>query len=147
MTIPEAVQLVIQAGSMAHGGEIFILDMGKPVKILDLDKDLIILSGLEPNKDIKIEITGLRPGEKLYEELLLAEEGIATTRHDKIFVVKPTFSDYKLMLKAMEEAERVIKEGTDEDIKEFVKSIVTNYYEQKFDDELEKDEKLSLLHN
>lgn len=147
MTIPEAVQLVIQAGSMAHGGEIFILDMGKPVKILDLAKDLIILSGLEPNKDIKIEITGLRPGEKLYEELLLAEEGIATTRHDKIFVVKPTFSDYKLMLKAMEEAERVIKEGTDEDIKEFVKSIVTNYYEQKFDDELEKDEKLSLLHN
>lgn len=147
MTIPEAVQLVVQAGAIAEGGEIFILDMGKPVKILDLAKDLIILSGLEPNKDIKIEITGLRPGEKLYEELLLAEEGIATTRHDKIFVVKPTFSDYKLMLKAMEEAERVIKEGTDEDIKEFVKSIVTNYYEQKFDDELEKDEKLSLLHN
>lgn len=89
MTIPEAVQLVIQAGSMAKGGEIFVLDMGEPVKIIDLARSLITLSGFEPNVDIKIEFIGLRPGEKLYEELLMAEEGITDTRHEKIFVAKP----------------------------------------------------------
>lgn len=89
MTIPEAAQLVIQAGAMAKGGEIFILDMGKPVKIADLAADLIRLSGFEPNKDIKIEFTGLRPGEKLYEELLMDEEGISNTAHKKIFIGKP----------------------------------------------------------
>ena len=75
MTIPEAVQLVIQAGAMAKGGEVFILDMGEPVKIVDLARDLIKLSGLKPEKDIKIIYTGVRPGEKLFEELLTAEEG------------------------------------------------------------------------
>ncbi|MEG0372214.1 MAG: nucleoside-diphosphate sugar epimerase/dehydratase, partial [Clostridium sp.] len=89
MTIPEAAQLVIQAGSMAKGGEIFILDMGKPVKIIDLAKDLIRLSGLEPGRDIKINYTGLRPGEKLYEELLMDEEEIRNTEHKKIFIGKP----------------------------------------------------------
>lgn len=89
MTIPEATQLVIQAGAMAKGGEIFILDMGLPVKIEDLARDLIRLSGLEPDKDIKIEYIGLRPGEKLYEELMLAEEGIKATTHENIFVGKP----------------------------------------------------------
>lgn len=88
MTIPEAVQLVIQAGSLAHGGEVFILDMGNPVKIADLAKDLIRLSGLEPNKDIKIVYTGIRPGEKLYEELLTSEEGTAGTKHDRIYIGK-----------------------------------------------------------
>ncbi len=77
MTIPEAAQLVIQAGSMARGGEIFILDMGDPVKIVDLARDLIKLSGFEPDVDIPIKFTGIRPGEKLYEELLTAEEGQA----------------------------------------------------------------------
>jgi FlaA1/EpsC-like NDP-sugar epimerase len=86
MTIPEAVQLVIQAGAMAQGGEIFVLDMGEPVKILDLAADLIRLHGLEPDKDIKIEITGIRPGEKLYEELFNANESMTTTYHDRIFV-------------------------------------------------------------
>jgi FlaA1/EpsC-like NDP-sugar epimerase len=89
MTIPEASQLVIQAGSMARGGEIFILDMGDPVKIVDLARDLIKLSGFEPDIDIPIKFTGIRPGEKLYEELLTAEEGTSHTKHTRIFVAKP----------------------------------------------------------
>lgn len=93
MTIPEASQLVIQAGAMAQGGEIFILDMGKPVKILNLARDLIKLSGLEPDKDIKIVFTGIRPGEKLTEELLTAEEGTTATKHKRIFVARPNHID------------------------------------------------------
>jgi FlaA1/EpsC-like NDP-sugar epimerase len=93
MTIPEASQLVIQAGAIAAGGEIFILDMGKPVKIVDLAKDIIRLSGLEPGKDIEIKFTGIRPGEKLYEELLTAEEGTTETNHKRIFVAKPNSID------------------------------------------------------
>jgi FlaA1/EpsC-like NDP-sugar epimerase len=90
MTISEAVELVIQAGVLAKGGEIFVLDMGEPVKILDLAKTLITLSGLEPGKDIEIVFTGIRPGEKLYEELLTAEEGINATTHKRIFVARPS---------------------------------------------------------
>ena len=85
MTIPEASQLVLQAGAMAKGGEVFVLDMGKPVRIYDLAKDLIKLSGFIPDKDIEIKITGLRPGEKLFEELLSAEDGTEKTTHSKIF--------------------------------------------------------------
>jgi FlaA1/EpsC-like NDP-sugar epimerase len=88
MTIPEASQLVLQAGTMGHGGEIFILDMGEPVKIVDLARDLISLSGLRPGVDIQIEFIGLRPGEKLFEELSVADENADTTRHPKIFVGK-----------------------------------------------------------
>ncbi|NLY85011.1 MAG: polysaccharide biosynthesis protein, partial [Tissierellia bacterium] len=131
MTIPEAVQLVIQAGAMAKGGEIFILDMGEPVKILDLAKDLIRLSGYEPYVDIAIEITGLRPGEKLYEELLLDEEGITATKHDKIFIGKPTFTDYKLLLRSLDAVDKIIKDGTDEELKEYIKTIVPNYKENE----------------
>ena len=80
MTIPEASQLVLQAGAMAKGGEVFVLDMGKPVRIYDLAKDLIKLSGFIPDKDIEIKITGLRPGEKLFEELLSAEDGTEKPR-------------------------------------------------------------------
>ncbi|EEG77504.1 polysaccharide biosynthesis protein [Dethiobacter alkaliphilus] len=90
MTIPEAVQLVIQAGAMGEKGEIFVLDMGEPVKITDLAHDLIRLSGFEPNKDIHISYTGIRPGEKLYEELLTNEEGNKTTKHTRIFIAKAT---------------------------------------------------------
>jgi len=93
MTIPEAAQLVIQAGAMAQGGEVFILDMGKPVKIVDLARDLIRLSGFQVDVDIKIEYTGIRPGEKLYEELLTADEGTTSTKHQRIFVAKPSGID------------------------------------------------------
>jgi len=106
MTIPEATQLVIQAGAMAQGGEIFILDMGKPVKILDLAKDLIRLSGFEPEVDIKIQFTGIRPGEKLYEELLTTEEGTTSTKHSRIFVAKPNLIDVKLL----EELTHIVRE-------------------------------------
>jgi FlaA1/EpsC-like NDP-sugar epimerase len=88
MTIPEAVLLVIQAGSMAEGGEIFVLDMGEPVLIDDLARDLIQLSGFEPDKDIQIVYTGIRPGEKLYEELFTDREGLAATAHERIFISK-----------------------------------------------------------
>ena len=88
MTIPEASQLVLQAGAMAKGGEVFVLDMGEPVRIYDLARDLITLSGLIPDKDIEIKITGLRPGEKLFEELLSAEDGTEKTTHKKIFTAR-----------------------------------------------------------
>lgn len=100
MTIPEAVQLIIQAGSMTDGGEIFVLDMGQPVKIVDLARDLIKLSGLEPDKDIEIVFTGIRPGEKMYEELLTSEEGTTATKNQKIFIAKSNGS-YSSILEAM----------------------------------------------
>ncbi|HSW35372.1 MAG TPA: nucleoside-diphosphate sugar epimerase/dehydratase, partial [Candidatus Limnocylindrales bacterium] len=93
MTIPEAVQLVIQAGALGRGGEIFVLDMGEPVKIVDLARDMIILSGLKPGRDIKIEFTGLRPGEKLFEELFNDREQFAMTRHERIFIAPDTAWD------------------------------------------------------
>ncbi|KMT22617.1 nucleoside-diphosphate sugar epimerase/dehydratase [Clostridium cylindrosporum] len=130
MTIPEAAQLVIQAGSMAKGGEIFILDMGSPVKIVDLAEDLIRLSGLEPGKDIKIKFTGLRPGEKLYEELLMDEEGITNTNHKKIFIGKPghySFDDINIKVDSL----RNILDKDDEKIFELVEEIVPTYSRKK----------------
>ncbi|MFA6809394.1 MAG: polysaccharide biosynthesis protein, partial [Eubacteriales bacterium] len=106
MTIPEASQLVIQAGAMASGGEIFILDMGTPVKIIDLAKDLIRLSGLQLDKDIKIKVSGIRPGEKLYEELLTDEEGTTATKHRRIFVARPN----DISSEAIENLLKVIRE-------------------------------------
>lgn len=97
MLIPEAVQLILQAGALGSGGEIFVLDMGKPVKILDLANDLIKFSGLRPGHDIKIDFIGLRPGEKLYEELLTAAEGLSQTSYEKIFVGKPQPLDSVLL--------------------------------------------------
>jgi FlaA1/EpsC-like NDP-sugar epimerase len=97
MLIPEAVQLIVQAGALGANGDIFVLDMGKPVKILDLANDLIRLSGLRPGEDIKIEFVGLRPGEKLYEELLTAEEGLTSTRYKKILVGRPQEIDHELL--------------------------------------------------
>jgi len=94
MTIPEAAQLIIQAGALGQRGEIFLLEMGEPVKVVDLAKDMIWLSGLNLGEDIDIEFTGLRPGEKLKEELLIAEEGAQTTRYEKIFVAPPLQYDF-----------------------------------------------------
>jgi FlaA1/EpsC-like NDP-sugar epimerase len=88
ITIPEAVLLVLQAGSMGHGGEVFVLDMGEQAKIYDVACELIRLSGLEPHKDIPVVFTGVRPGEKLFEEVLTAEEGVEPTPHPKIFKAK-----------------------------------------------------------
>jgi FlaA1/EpsC-like NDP-sugar epimerase len=102
MTIPEASQLVLQAGSMGRGGEIFLLDMGEPVKIVKLAEDLIRLSGLKPHEDIKIEYTGLRPGEKLYEELLLAGEDVSATTHEMICVAKSERFDREVLTQQLE---------------------------------------------
>jgi FlaA1/EpsC-like NDP-sugar epimerase len=116
---------VIQAGAMAKGGEIFLLDLGQSVKILDLAKDLIKLSGFEPDTDIKIEFTGLRPGEKLYEELLLAEEGVANTKHKSIFIGKPLEMDYGELLGKIKELEECLDNA--QSIKDSLGSIVLNY--------------------
>ena len=103
MTIPEASQLVLQAGSMGKGGEIFLLDMGEPVKIVKLAEELIQLSGYRPYEDIEIAFTGLRPGEKLYEELLLAGEGVQPTCHEKIMVAKAAEGDEAVLVRQIEE--------------------------------------------
>lgn len=126
MTIPEAAQLVIQAGAIARGGEIFVLDMGKPVKIIDLARDLITLSGYKPDVDIKIEYTGLRPGEKLYEELLMDEVALTSTEHRKIFVEKPNKIDINFVKKSIEEFERVSKMDK-EDIFNLMEEKVPTY--------------------
>ena len=127
MTITEAVQLVIQAGAMAKGGEIFVLDMGEPVKIKDLARDLIKLSGFEPDVDIKIEYMGLRPGEKLYEELLMAEEGLRETKHEKIFIGQPVFNDLQQLRKEIEMLRAVLMNGDKELIDVIVKKLVPGY--------------------
>lgn len=107
MTIPEAVSLVLQAGYYAKGGEIFILDMGEPVKIYDLAKNMIKLSGRTPDVDIKIEITGLRPGEKLYEELLMDEEGIEKTQNNLIYIGRPIQFDEKIFFENLAQLKRM----------------------------------------
>lgn len=110
MTIPEAVQLVIQSGSFAIGGEVFILDMGEPVKILTLAEDLITLSGYEPYKDIDITFSGIRPGEKLYEELLTDEENLSSTQNDRIFIGRPNVISQNQLELEFKRLERVLAE-------------------------------------
>lgn len=127
MTIPEAVQLVIQAGAMAKGGEIFVLDMGDPVKIVDLADNLIRLSGFEPNVDIKIKFTGLRPGEKLYEELLMSEEGLKNTEHKKIFIGKPIDFDSEMCKKQLEILKSIVDKEEVELIDKVMRRLVTTY--------------------
>lgn len=106
MTIPEATQLVLQAGAMAQGGEVFVLDMGEPVKILDMACDLIELSGLRPYKDIDIKFCGLRPGEKLFEELLTAEEGTKATKHKKIFAANLNQIDIEQLQRVLQKLKK-----------------------------------------
>lgn len=129
MTIPEAVQLVIQAGALAKGGEIFILDMGDPVKIDDLAKDMIRLSGLKPGEDIQIKYTGLRPGEKLFEELLLREEGIAATKNDRIYIAKPTYMDAVDFSKELDQLKKILSSGRATDAAKVISNIVPMYRE------------------
>lgn len=130
MTIPEAVSLVLQAGAYARGGEIFVLDMGEPMKILDLAKSMIKLSGYRVDEDIKIEFTGLRPGEKMYEELLLKEEGLKETANKMIYIGKPIDFDgeqFEQQLSLLEQASNV----EDENIRELIKEMVPTYqYEE-----------------
>ena len=126
MTIPEAVLLVLQAGAYAKGGQIFVLDMGEPVKIYDLACNLIKLSGLGPNKDIEIKVTGLRPGEKLYEERLMDEEGLQTTDNGLISVARPIEMDEDNLFKTLEELKEAA-ENESCDIKHLVSKLVPTY--------------------
>lgn len=126
MTIPEASQLVIQAGALAEGGEVFVLDMGEPVKILDLAKDLIRLSGFEPNVEIEIAYTGIRPGEKLFEELLTEEEGLTSTKHNRIFIGKPPGLTRQELDQVMARLEKVL-EIDSRDIRMILHHIVPSY--------------------
>lgn len=127
MTIPEACQLVLQAGAIAKGGEIFILDMGEPVKILDLAKNLIRLSGFEPYKDIDIKITGLRPGEKLYEELLLNMENSVATEYEKIFIEKPIVHNVEALKDGLERLDKVKNTLDKKDITDILKDMVPTF--------------------
>lgn len=127
MTIPEAVSLVLQAGTYAWGGEIFVLDMGEAVKIDTLARNLIRLSGFEPDVDIQLEYTGLRPGEKLYEEKLMAEEGIKKTDNELIHIGKPIPFDTEVFLKQLEKLAKASYENSDH-IVEMVEKIVTTFH-------------------
>ncbi|NBO63960.1 MAG: polysaccharide biosynthesis protein [Acidobacteria bacterium] len=116
MTIPEAAQLIIQAGAMGRRGEIFLLDMGEPVRLVDLARDMIQLSGLTPGEDIEIKFTGLRPGEKLREELLIAEEGAQTTSFEKIFIAPPLQYDFQYLNQAVAQLDQAATDGRDDQI-------------------------------
>ncbi|QIK70024.1 polysaccharide biosynthesis protein [Erysipelothrix sp. HDW6C] len=128
MTIPEAVSLVLQAETFAKGGEIFVLDMGEPVKILDLAENIITLTGYKPYVDIKIEFTGLRPGEKLYEELLMAEEGLMKTENELIFTAKPIVFEQEDIMNKLEILKNVVDSKHDRgEIIEALQTVVTTY--------------------
>ena len=130
MTIPEAVSLVLQAGYYAKGGEIFVLDMGEPVKIDTMARNMIRLSGYEPDVDIMVKYTGLRPGEKLYEELLMKEEGLQETENKLIHIGKPIEMDDELFCRQLEQLEKACGEETGE-MKALVASIIPTYVPQK----------------
>lgn len=139
MTIPEAVSLVLQAGASAKGGEIFVLDMGQPVKIADLARNLIQLSGYVPGRDIEIKYTGLRPGEKLYEELLMDEEGLQETENELIHIGKPIEFDEDEFVKDLEDLYREAYAETKE-MKQIVHKIVPTYHLREAD--IERDRKI-----
>ena len=131
MLIPEAAQLVLQAGAYAKGGEVFVLDMGKPVKIYDLAENLIKLSGYKPNEEIKIQITGLRPGEKLYEELLMNKD-LRKTQHNKIFVDKPESISLSNLKNQIDDLIFATKLGNENMLKDKLKEIVPTYNSPEF---------------
>lgn len=127
MTIPEASQLVLQAASMGDGGEIFILDMGEPIKIVDLAKDLIGLSGLRPDVDIEISYSGIRPGEKLFEELSIDSENTTTTKHSKIFIGRIAPQQWSTVSKLIAELKRRALAGSRDEIKNALKTLVPEF--------------------
>ena len=125
MLIPEAVGLILQSGALSEGkGEVYVLDMGKPVKIFDLAQDLIKFSGLRPDVDIKIEFTGLKQGEKLYEELLTNEEGLAKTSNNKIFVGYPKALDESCVKNYLKELTNFAKANDENKIRDFFKKTI-----------------------
>jgi FlaA1/EpsC-like NDP-sugar epimerase len=131
MTIPEAVRLVIQAGALANGGEVFVLDMGEPVYIKDLAMDLIRASGLVPDKDIKIIYTGLRPGEKLFEELQYSDEDVNATRHSGIFVCKLAGVDCEEFFKKLQQLKESAQRNEKEQVGKIIFEIVPSEYREQ----------------
>ena len=128
MTIPEACQLILQAGALCHEQvEIFILDMGKPIKIADLARDLIRLSGFEPDVDIKLEFIGMRPGEKLFEELITEGEGIVKTNHEKIMTLHGQKCSLKMLNGKIDELGQLAAEQNAEKIRSKIKEMVADY--------------------
>ena len=127
MTTPEACLLVLQAGAMGRGGEVFVLDMGDPVKIIDLAKELIKLSGLEPDKDVPIVFTEPRPGEKFHEELLTVEEGAISTQHKKIFMAKLSEINEGNLSSKLEQLEKAAYNGEKDNIIQILKEFIPNY--------------------
>jgi FlaA1/EpsC-like NDP-sugar epimerase len=127
MTIPEASQLILQAGAMGNGGEIYLLDMGTTIKISDMARDLIRLSGFEPDEDIKIEYIGLRPGEKLYEELITEGENIVSTSHEKIMVLKGMECNLQILNGQIDELATLAANQNEKKIKAKLKEIVPEY--------------------
>jgi FlaA1/EpsC-like NDP-sugar epimerase len=127
MTIPEACQLILQAGAMGNGGEIFILDMGTPINITDMARDLIRLSGLEPEEDIEIQYTGLRPGEKIKEELITDGEGIVPTSHQKIMVLQGLPCDIDVLNGEVDQLFKLAVEQDGEGIKRELKAVLPEY--------------------
>jgi FlaA1/EpsC-like NDP-sugar epimerase len=127
MTIPEATQLVLQAGVMGQDGDIFVLDMGEPVKIVDLAREMITLSGLRPGEDIEIQVTGVRPGEKLYEELSVSGENVAKTTHEKIYVWRNRKEDWPRVCKLIDQLVSTVDELTEERIKGQLSELVPEY--------------------
>jgi FlaA1/EpsC-like NDP-sugar epimerase len=127
MTIPEACQLVLQAGAMGHGGEIFVLDMGEPVKIVDLARDLIALSGLREGEDVEIQFSGIRPGEKLFEELSLAEERVETTLHPKVFIGRIKPHGWEEVTRFLRDLEAVSAGSDGDQIRGLLRQLIAEY--------------------
>ncbi|MBA4391817.1 MAG: polysaccharide biosynthesis protein, partial [Syntrophus sp. (in: bacteria)] len=131
MTIPEAVSLILQASTMGQGGEVFVLDMGEPVKIVELAEELISIHGMKPYRDIDIEFTGIRPGEKIFEELLTAEEGTVASKHEKVFVarnsVKYSLSQIEDILKEFETLIAESPMNDEKGVRNLLKKYVRHY--------------------
>ena len=140
MTISEAAQLVLQAGTMGTGGEIFVLDMGDPVKIVDLAKDMITLSGYRPGIDIEIEFTGPRPGEKLIEELAIAGENVSRTKHAKIGIWENRPEDFAQVCTGIDRLVELADSDSAEAVRAELKRIVPEYHEEAFPDRVAADQ-------